>query len=181
MPRSPFVLLYPGCLSSCPKDTLAIKVLQKETHAPTPFLVPRGLHIPGTQGTFHSSSSTNLQMQVLVSHGAGVQLSRIRTFITYSLSCLSLKTNWELSKIGFLEALWKEKLEIHDFLFSWQRPSLGPLTLSIGGIHRYDPFTHSGSPVNWENYGMTCQGKVTLKGMKCEPCHQLWGLVLLCF
>ena len=32
-----------------------------------------------------------------------------------------------------------EKLELHGFLISLQRPSLGPLALRAGGIHRSDP------------------------------------------
>lgn len=32
-----------------------------------------------------------------------------------------------------------EKFELHDFLISLQRPSLGPLALRAGGIHRSDP------------------------------------------
>lgn len=30
--------------------------------------------------------------------------------------------------------------------------------------------------MSWGNYGVTFQGKVTLKGMKCEPCQKLWVL-----
>lgn len=35
--------------------------------------------------------------------------------------------------------------------------------------------------MSWGNYGVTFQGKVTLKGMRCEPCQKLWGPVLFCF
>lgn len=65
--------------------------------------------------------------------------------------------------------------------YSPGRDLLWGTRLSIGGIHRYDPSYPLWIPNELEELWCDIQGKVTLKGMKCEPCHQLWGLVLLCF
>lgn len=143
-------------------------------HDPAFFLLLRRLHYPGCPRTL-----TPLQTQVLVSSFAGVQLLSIRDLYCLIHSYDSENKPRSASKIDFLLEFWTEKFEPHAFLFSLQHgeprgifwgPGLsvvGPLT--ILETHP-DELGTLFSNVPRESH--------VLKGIKCELCQKLRGLVL---